>query len=175
MKKKIIRVIVGIVVLNIVSYFLFSQMATEQLVNKEYVKFTDNRLKNKWVKDTTETIILASCGDEFFRDKKKFDLFVKNSSKRTTPYVLWQSDYHLEPMTELNKFTDSLKSNCSIVYKVCSQSTMHSLKKKVSFQYYYADSKTDYHIMYHNKQMELKAITYVWFLGFWIKIKEEKE
>ena len=78
-------------------------------------------------------------------------------------------------MIEIDKYADSIKSKCCIVFKLCSERTT-SLTKKIKYEYLYSDlSDTDYHIMRHNSQMKLKTITYFWLFGFWIQIKEEKK
>ena len=142
------------------------------------------RLLNKFTKDTTETIILASCGDEFFRNNENFRKIIEKSNKRNqvvnsdyfkASYSFWKSDYSIEPMIEIDNHTDSIKSNCCIVFKLCSERTT-SLTKKIKFEYFYSDlNDSDYHTMRHNSQMELKTITYFWFFGFLVQINEEKK
>lgn len=177
--KIISKIIIGFIVLNVLSYFLLSQTVSERTVNNEYYNFTKKRLINEWVKDTSEVIILASCGDEFFRQKDKIKAIIEKSNPKNTindySYSYWRDNYDIDPMTVLNKVTDSLKSKNCIIYKVCSEKTIPSVIKRVNYKYFFSDSETDYHIMFHNKQMELKTITYVWFLGFWVKISEENK
>lgn len=177
--KIISKIFFGIIVLNILSYFIFSQKSSERVVNNEYLNFTKKRLINKWVKDTSEVIILASCGDEFFRQKKEIETTIEKSNPRNRindfSYSYWKDNYHIEPMKVINKFTDSIKSNNCVVYKVCTEKTIPSVMKIINYKYFFSDSETDYHIMFHNRQMELKTITYVWFSGFWIKILEENK
>ena len=164
------------------SYLTLSELSTNKVASKEYINFTKKRLQNEWVKDTTETIILASHRNEFFKNEETFRKTIEESNirsqKQNSPiysdslYSFVKSDYYnTEPFIEISNHTDSLKSNCCIVYKLSSEKTIPLLIKKINFQYFYSDSDTDYHIMFHNSQMELKTVTYLWLLGFWIKIK----
>ena len=184
--KKISKLIFCLIIVNTLSYLIFSDSSAEKIVGQEYIKFTKKRLQNKFTKDTTETIILASCGDEFFRNKGDFRKIIEKSNKRNkvdnsdyfnikNSYSFWKSDYSIEPMIVIDNHTDTIKSNCCIVFKLCSERT-NVITKRIKYEYFYSDlSDTDYDIMRHNSQMELKTITYFWFFGFWIQIKEEKK
>ncbi len=153
-------------------------------MNDEYLKFTKKRLNNKWTKDTTEIVILTSCGDEFFRNKKKTRKIIEESNSRNqnydypfSSYSFWKTDYNTtEPFLEINKYTDSLQSKSCIIYKLCTEKTVPLLMKRINFQYFHSSTKdTDYHIMSHNSQIELKTITYFWLMGFWIKMKTDNQ
>lgn len=175
--KKMKNIILGLIILQFLTYLLFSQSSSEKIISKEYKNFTKKRLNNKWVKDTTEVVIVASCGDEFFRDKNSFNETIRESNPRNIKnelsYSLWNDSYHIEPMTEINKITKPSGSNCCVIYKICSEKTIPFFSKKINYEYLYSDSETDYHIMLHNSQMEYKAILYIWVLGFWIEVKQD--
>ncbi|PZX55673.1 hypothetical protein [Algoriphagus chordae] len=181
MKRIIFKIIIGLVAVNIVTYWWFSESSNLQIVNGKYLDFTERRLGSKWNTDTSEHIIVASCGDEFFRDLKQFERAVWKSNPKGTNYPIdlkvdndfyqsvWQVNYDLDVLETIGIQTDTLNSRTCIIYKVCTKRTIVGLMKRIEYQYFFSNSPTDYHIMYYNRQMETSTPIYFWVLGFWVE------
>lgn len=171
----------GLVALNVVTYWLFSEISSQQTVNNKYLDFTQRRLDNEWSIDTNEHVIVASCGDEFFRNIKQFERTVWESNPKDTDspneltiddeyyQSVWKVDDNMDVLGTIKNQTDTLNSRTCIIYKVCTQWTIAGLMKKIEYQYFFSDSPTDFHVMYYNGQMEASAPTYFWLFGFWIE------
>ncbi len=182
MKERILKILLGLWLLNATTYWLFSETSSHEIVNNKYLDITQRRLENTWNVDTSEHVIVASCGDEFFRYIKLFESTVCESNPKHKEYpnklhtdsdfyqTIWKVDDDLDVLLTIREQTVTLKLRNCVIYKVCSMRTIPAFMKRIEYQYYYSDSPTDYHIMFHNGKMETSTPTYFWLFGFWIEI-----
>lgn len=185
MMRLVLKILVGLILLNIITYVLFSEPASQLVVNEKYLEFTERRVNNTWSADTNEVVMVASCGDEFFRAIDDFNkVIIKSNPKFDEPtdvffdeqrssWSLFQVDHNLNLLSAISSHTDTLNSRTCIIYKVCTKRTVPAFWKRIEYQHFYSDSPTDFHIMFHNGQMEGCTTTYFWLFGFWVEWNEE--
>jgi hypothetical protein len=185
MKYRIFKIVLGLIILNMITYLLFSEISTEKIVNRKFIEFSERRLNNTWNVDTSELVLVASCGDEFFRDIEAFEPVVKKSNPKENVnpneiyfgeefhQSVWRVQDDIDILTTIQTRTDTLNSLNCIIYKVCSFRTIPCVYKKIEYQYFFSAFPTNFHPMTHNGKMEGSIPEYIWFFGFWIEFKGE--
>jgi hypothetical protein len=124
MKNLILKALLAIFLLNAATYWVFVDNATQDVVIDKYLQFTERRINNDWNIDTTEYVYVASCGDEFFRDKETIDNMLSQSNPKGKAAPTdsrfarennfsqhgFRTDDDFDPMDRINSRTDILGS-----------------------------------------------------------------
>jgi hypothetical protein len=172
-------------IIHVASFLIYSDIALRGKVIEKYEEFSARRFMNPWNVNVSETILLASCGDEFFRDNREF----MEAAKHTNPTVNHSAIDHIDMAYEddfnqsiavisypadviglVRQWTDtSATSNC-IVFQACTLYDLPWIMKQVQFEYAYSSHPTDYHIMYYNNMFEISRPTYVWVIFGWVEL-----
>jgi hypothetical protein len=185
MKYRIFKIVLGLIILNMITYLLFSEISSEKIVNQKFIEFSQRRLNNMWNVDTSEVVYVASCGDEFFRDIKDFEPTVRESNPKGTKspnelhddsgfyQLVWRVQDDIDVLNTIQTRTDNLNSVNCIIYKVCSFRTVPGIYKKIEYQFFYSAFPTNFHPMTYNGKMEGSTPIYLWLFGFWIEFNEE--
>jgi len=189
MLKPIIRIVLGLFVIQIVSYVFLSDMMLERKACDKYLEFTERRFANSYNKNVSETILVSSCGDEFFRDISNLESIARASNPDFPASTINNWDYYQEPeftqhvefraypqgdiLGTINANTDTLETSNCILFELCSTMSVPCFFRQVEYLYYYSSHPIDFHTMMYTDRGVGSKSNYVWILFTWIEINGE--
>jgi len=124
----------------------------------------------------------TSCGDDFFRNKKKIENLVLSINnkyiisefpKKTTEITV-NNEKYISNSSDLFMFNfqhwNSNRNNKIVTFNVCRIDKI-PFYSNIKLTESYSNNQ-DLHIMFHNKQMLGYKIKYIWLFLKWVKINE---
>lgn len=177
---------IGLAVVHMVTYVFLSDWMMERKVCAKYLQFTEHRFANPYNKNINETILVSSCGYEFFRDPHQLTTVARSSNPDHPPETIDEWDQAFEEdfvqsvyfraypsnvLDEIYRFTDTLETKNCIVYEVCSIREMPFLFKRVNYRYTYSSEPIDFHIMRYTGRALGSEPYYIWLLFTWVEFR----
>lgn len=189
MRQLILRILLGLVLIQVLTYVFLSEMMLERKACDKYIEFTERRFANPYNKNVSESIHVSSCGDEFFRDMTRFVDAARSSNPDYPAEVIdsWDSfgdddfnqSFQIRPYPQIDILgtiranTDTLESSNCILFELCSRMSIPCFFKQVEYLYYYSSFPTDFHIMQYTDRAVGCRSNYVWVLFFWVEFNGE--
>lgn len=153
-------------------------------MGEKYIEFAERRIGNQFNEDLNESIYVASCGDEFFRDLDVFISYAKNSNPMHPAdehATLWSFgehefyqhvkdvNYRVDVIGLLHQNTDTVHPYNTIIFEACPINNFSFLFTRIQFTHTFSSYGTDFHIMRYNDMMHRSEPVYVWLLVGWIQ------
>ncbi len=189
MLKPNIRIVLGLFVIQIVSYVFLSDMMLERKACDKYLEFTERRFANPYNKNVSESIYVSSCGDEFFRDISNLENVARASNPVFPASAINNWDNYQEPeftqsmefraypqdeiLGTINGNTDTLETSNCILFELCSTMSIPLFFQRVEYFYYYSSHPLNFHTMRYTDRGLGARSTYFWFLFTWVELNGE--
>jgi hypothetical protein len=188
MLKWLKRIGVTLGLVHVLTYVFLSDWMLERRACDKFLEFTERRFANPYNKNVSESIIISSCGDEFFRDPSRIVAAAKASNPDHKPEEIdhWDeafendfnqsiffTNYPQDFYGTIQAKTDTLESRNCIIYEVCSRFSIPMMYKRIQFKYAFSAQPTDFHVMYYNGQNLISTSQYVWLLFSWVELTGE--
>ena len=179
------KILIVLILIHCITYWLYSDHALERSVGKKYLEFADRRMNNQFNKDLNESIYVASCGDEFFRDLDIFTAYARKSNPMHAEDLIHEQlrfddvgfyqfiydvNYRIDLLGLFRQNTDTINPYNTIVYEACQIDRVPFLYAQVQFSHSFSSYGTDFHIMTYNDMMHRSKPIYVWFIAGWLHL-----
>jgi len=186
MGQRLRRIGIGLALVHVLSYVFLSDWMMERKVCDKYLQFTERRFANPYNKNVNETILVSSCGYEFFRDPRIFEKYAKrfNPAHRPERINNWDDfggepdftqtveveNYPQDILAALRAHTDTLDTRNCIVYEVCVTRAVPTLYRKVEYLYIYGHGPVNFHDIMYTDMNGAATSHYVWLLFGWVEV-----
>lgn len=180
------RIGIGLAVVHVLTYVFLSDWMMERKVCGKYLQFTEQRFANPYNKNINETILISSCGYEFFRDPRGFEKYAERSNPAHRPDQINDRDdfggkphfiqhvevenYPQDILGALRSNTDTLDTRNCIVYEVCTTESVPLIYRKVEYRYVYGYRPVNFHDIMYTNMNGLATGHYVWLVFGWVEI-----
>ncbi|TCI85082.1 hypothetical protein [Tenacibaculum sp. M341] len=184
--------------LQVMTYFLIGDFMLENEVLNNFQEFSKRRLNNKYnvEKDSIyEEFLFSSCGDEFFRDKRKLEdeIYKSNPSRyyssdeirslelidlefayeKFKPILVSHSQYY-QNIIEMFRSNIHIEGEKNVIhFGACRIKNIPFVYSKIELKESFS-THLDFHSMYHNNQMHEYEVDYIWILFKWFRVSKKK-
>lgn len=179
MKRKVKIILISIIGVHLLLYILIGDLMLEHEVLSNFEIFNRRRLENEYNKDVSEKFYFASCGDEFFRNRRKLNEFIEEihpspdyrDTIKSLTYYRWVSPVDSSfDFADLNEKQTTESNDVTVVtFSICRLAKIPFLYTRIDQEETFS-VHTDFHAMYHNEQIVSYDIHYVWLIFKWFKI-----
>jgi hypothetical protein len=186
MMKRVKLIGLVLVAVHVLSYLFLSELMLERKACDKFLQFTERRFQNPYNKNVRETILVSSCGDEFFRDPTRLITVAGHSNPKYPPEEInnWETiedpnsftqyvrvvAFPQDIMAALRDHTDTTGTRNCIVYEICTTRSIPLSYRKVDYTYIYGHRPANFHDIMYTNMNGAATSHYVWLIFVWVEL-----